>query len=289
MLSHKNLIKYLLTRKTQTNKYITKKYLNYQIYLEKTQNNLIEKQTGGGTGKPAFIVNYQNHAYEFYEDVVDENFFILYSMDKKSKCIVIQFDKEEKTATIQNIEANKSCVLDNHKIGSTLLQIALKLLLGGKFTKKYNIDKVVLTDDSEKYCKAIGESIDMKIMSVLTTGETWYGRYGFRPVKIKGSQVILNEEFNAKYNENIKLMNKLTISDIPLINYFTNCKTIKPEQLFAIKKIILKNPQILLKDFLNKMLKDFDSTCELFSQFYIELFENIGLKQTGTFYGYFLK
>lgn len=46
---------------------------------------------------------------------------------------------------------------------------------------------------------------------------------------------------------------------------------------------------MLLKDFLNKMLKDFDSICELFSQFYIELFENIGLKQTATFYGYFLK
>ncbi len=287
MITKTDIIKYLLTRKTKTNEYISEKYINYNLYVEKTGNNLFNKQFGGGNAKPEFVVNYDSQTYFFYADDIDENFFILYSIDKKSKCVIIEIDKENKTATIQDIKGMKNCLFNKQKTGSTLLQITLKLLLKLKLNKKYNINTIILSDDSFKYCNEISENIDMKTMSVLLTGHTWYGKYGFRPIKYKENKVILNEELNEKYNKNIELMNKITIGSIPLINYFTNIKNINSIQINAVKQIILKNPNMLLKDFLNNMLKEFDLTCNLFSQFYIKLFDDIGLKFTGTFYGYF--
>ncbi len=286
-MNRNKIIKYLLCHKTGTNKYIQKHYGHYKIFIEQTGNDLLNKHFGGGKIlTPEFSVTFDGNKYNFYKDEIDNDFFILYSLDNKNKCVVIEIDQKNQIATIQDIQSEKNCTYNKHKVGSTLLQITLKLLLKLSLNKKYNIKIIILSDDSHKYCPAIKENIDMKIMNTLLTGHTWYGAYGFRPVKYKNDKLILDQTLNEKYNQNIIIMNKLKISDIDLYSYFANIKFIETNQLYAIKQIISKNPDMLLKDFLSNMLKDFDSSCKLFNEFYMKLHDDIGLKNTGTFYGY---
>ena len=70
-------------------------------------------------------------------------------------------------------------------------------------------------------------------------------------------------------------MNKITIKDANILKYI---KITKKEALIrGITKLLEYNPNMLLKDFLNNFLKEYDETCELFSIFYKKLFIDIGL------------
>lgn len=287
LLTPYNIIKYLILKKTITNNYIQSKYNNYQNFVKITRNNLLEKQFGGGKDEAEFIVKYDNNKYYFYKDDIDDNFFVLYSIDKiKSRCVVLEIDLENKTANIQDIKGFNNCVHNKNNIGSTLLQITLKLLIKLNLSDKYKINKIILSDDSYKYCPAIKENIDLKTMCILLTGHTWYGKYGFRPVKYKSNKLIIDDSLNDKYENNLKIMNNITISDINLLKYF---KKLEYDKINAINQIIKKHPEMLIKDFLSKFLKNFDSNCKLFSNFYSKLFDDFGLKFTGTFYGFWIK
>jgi hypothetical protein len=74
---------------------------------------------------------------------------------------------------------------------------------------------------------------------------------------------------------------KLTIKEVNLINYInmtSNEKLIK-----ATKQLIDTNPNMLLQDFLIKILTDFDRGCINFSKFYIKLYDDYALLKS-TFY-----
>ena len=48
-------------------------------------------------------------------------------------------------------------------------------------------------------------------MLILLSGDTWYGKYGFRPYKD-------NYDIN-RYEKNIEIMNNITISDANILKY----------------------------------------------------------------------
>jgi hypothetical protein len=66
---------------------------------------------------------------------------------------------------------------------------------------------------------------------------------------------------NNKYNHNIEIMNKLTISQANIIKYIklTNNDSI----IEATKKILKLNPNMLVKDFIKNFLKEYDKTCSI--------------------------
>ena len=45
----------------------------------------------------------------------------------------------------------------------------------------------------------------------------------------------------------------------------------------ATTKLLYENKNMLLKDFLGNLIKDYDKTCELFLLFYRNLYQDIGL------------
>ena len=109
-------------------------------------------------------------------------------------------------------------------------------------------------------------------MLILLNGDTWYGKYGFRPIdintyeyndkKIKDFFIITknksiafiysNEILNEKYNNNKLIINSITIKEANIIKYIIMTKN--NNIIDAVKKILINNENMLLKDFLKRFL-----------------------------------
>ena len=70
-------------------------------------------------------------------------------------------------------------------------------------------------------------------------------------------------------------MNNITILQANILKYIKKTKNIK--LIKATEKLLLTNPEMLLKDYLTNLLKNYDKTCHMFYIFYQELFHNISL------------
>jgi hypothetical protein len=230
------------------------------IRQNKTQvRHFLINQIGGGK---KLKVIYNNHEYIF-DETMDENYYVLYSKDEL-ECVAVVIDIENKIAEIHVIGNYKSCLDDiNINVGSTLLKITLKMLQ--KYKNKLNITKILITDNSLKKCNE--KNIKLSMMLILLSGDTWYGKYGFRPT---------DERFKIKYENNKKIMNTITLKDIDLIKYLKMAKL--DEKIIRKSEEFIKNhQQLLIKDYLTKFLKEYDKTCKYFYDFYEQLFDDLEL------------
>jgi hypothetical protein len=221
--------------------------------------NFLTNQIGGGK---KLKVTYEDKEYVF-EEAMDKNYYILWSIEE-FECVTVVIDKDNGNAEIHNVGNYESCLATtNTNIGSTLLRITIAMLK--KYKEKLNVRRIVLTDNSIKKCN--NKNIILSTMMILLTGDTWYGRYKFVPTE---------ERFVKKYNNNKKIINSTKLEDIDLIKYLNKTKMSK-ELLQLSHKFINKHPQMLLKDYLTKLITNFDKTCEYFYDFYEELFDDLGL------------
>ena len=70
-------------------------------------------------------------------------------------------------------------------------------------------------------------------------------------------------------------MSTITIVEANIIKYIELTK--KEKIIEDVKKLINLHPNMLLTNFLNQFLKDYDKTCKYFNLFYKQLFDDIGL------------
>jgi len=265
-----NIIKNILIRNSD----ILKKN---KINFFKLFNNY---QTGGGKN---LTVSYNDKKYIFKKSEDVDGHYVLFSKDK-DECAYVIISEEDKIAEIHGLGSYSSCLQEtNQNIGSTLLKITLKLLK--KYQDKFQIKMIILTDNSIKKCNKV--DIKLPIMMTLLTGDTWYSKYGFRPIKIIKNAYGFDEFEGKKYEQNKKIMSNIKISDIKLIKYIK--MTNNPHIIKATKQIIKTSPDMLLKDFLSNFLKNYDKTCEYFSMFYEELYNKIRVYEPHRkFYGILL-
>lgn len=230
------------------------------VRQNKTQSrHFLIDQIGGG--KKLKVV-YNDKKYIF-EEAMDKNYYVLYSKDE-FECVAVIIDIETKTAEIHGIGNYTSCLDDiNTNIGSTLLRITLKMI--EKYKDKFNINKILLADNSLKKCN--NKNIELSKMMILLTGQTWYGKYGFRPTRLFD---------NEQYENNIKIMNSVKLNDIDLIKYLS--MTTLDKNIIKKSKIFLQtHSNMLVKDYLLRFLKEYDKTCLYFYDFYQQLFIDLGL------------
>jgi len=264
--------------------FIVRNYINTNIILP--WNSKIKK-IHGGEYKKEFIIEYKGNEYIFKRLHDDKNKLVLYSYDGELEdCVSLVIDKEKKKVSLTSFGKYSGCFQEETNIGSNLLKITLKMI--EKYKDYFKINKITLRDTSTFYCKT-NEPLDMAIMKTLLTGDTWYGAYGFRPYTLNNE---LSEVGNKIYNENKKIMNTLLLKDLNIEKYLLLInkkfpKEFTKETILNIINYESKKPKRLLKDFLLKFnnLKTFDVTCKYFSIFYRELFNDIGLKLSGDFYG----
>ena len=112
-------------------------------------------------------------------------------------------------------------------------------------------------------------------MLSLLSGNTWYGQYGFRPIKIQNNKYVFDEFEKKKYEENKKIMETIKVTDFDLLKFISMTKN--ESLISATKKIIQKMPDMLLKDFLSNHLQEFDKTCKYFAKFYEHLYNKISV------------
>jgi hypothetical protein len=230
------------------------------IRQNKTQTrHFLTEQIGGGK---KLKVTYNKYEYVF-EEAFDKNYYVLYSKDE-FECVAVIIDKNNKIAEIHGIGSYTSCLDDiNINVGSTILQITLKMLK--KYKDKLNINKILLTDNSLKKCNNI--NIKLSLMLILLTGDTWYGKYGFKP---------LEDRLMQYYENNKQIINTITIKDIDLIKYL-NMTSMNKETINKTKIFLEKHSSMLLKDYLSKFIKEYDKTCIYFNDFYEALFKDLQL------------
>ena len=220
-------------------------------------------QTRGGK---KLTIKYKNNKYTF-EEAYDENYYILYSIDKNPffiYCVAIVISKEFKTAEIHGINNFESCMIQSN---IRLLQITIKMLQ--KYKTKLDINYIVLTDNSLKKCN--NKDIKLSTMLTLLTGDTWYGKYGFRPYNISKKKI--NKKFTEYYENNKNIMNNITILQVNILKYIEKTENIK--LIKATQKLLLTNPEMLLKDYLTNLLKQYNERCNIFYIFYEDIFHDI--------------
>ena len=222
-------------------------------------------QIGGGK---KLTIEHKSNIYKYEQGDIDDNLYILTS-NKGIDCITVIFSKDINIAEIHNITGDSSCLphRTNKKVGSVLLYITIKLLK--KYKNKFNIKIITVQDNSIKKCK--NETIFLSKMLILLTGHTWYGKYGFKPMDIYNTSI--DKIKNKKYEDNITIMNNITIEQANILQYIE--KTNNPKLIKATKITLDKTPNMLLKDFLSNLMSDFDKLCLYFSQFYEDLFNGI--------------
>jgi len=266
-------------------KIIKHKYKSFTNFIK--DSNLIN-QIGGNKLKVDYKIDDNENTYIFEKDDYSD-LYILSSFDKYTKhCIVVSVDKTNRIANINELNGTTNNCLKSTNIknsGSHLLKITLKMI--EKYKDKLNINVITLFDTSFKFCGK--HSLDLIYLSVLTSGETWYGKYGFRPViEISNNNgnninIKINNQLNDIYEKNKKIMDQLTITDINFIKYFIGTKLEN-----TIKKVIQEFPKMLIKDVVKRLLSQWDKTCDIFANIYINLFHDCGLSASGTFYGKFI-
>jgi len=215
----------------------------------------------GGSGRKLKI-DYNDNKY-VYEEAMDHNYYILYSFDKL-ECVTVIIDKENRHAEIHGIGNYKTCIKDvTNNVGSTLLKVTIKMLQ--KYKDKLDIKKILITDNSLKKCNNV--NIKLSVMLTLVSGDTWYGKYGFRPVDV---------ETIKYYDKNKMIMNTITLKDIDLLKYLKMTK-LNEKVIENAKKFIEKHQTLLVKDYLSKFIEEYDKTCDYFNDFYFTLFIDLGL------------
>jgi len=247
-------------------------------------------------GGANITVNYNNTNFIFEESEIDKNTYFLYSFQEEKKrieCLSILIDKKIKYAEIHGIFGNyKPCInYTNENVGSTLLKVALKFLIENK--NKFNIKIIGLKDNSKKVCDS--KNFKLPIMLTLLTGDTWYGKYNFRPIQYEKENYILDKYNTKKYEKNKEIMNTIQLKNINFKKYLLLINKKYPKEFNENKinnvlSLIETNKNILLKDFLNKFHSrvNFELTCKYFYEYYEVLFDDLHLNRIDNEYGLFI-
>jgi hypothetical protein len=200
--------------KVNDNQYIHNLLIQYDYMRFRHHYMRQLKQSGGSKN---YKIDFKENTYTFRR--TEKYTYILFGEDEMM-CLIILIDKYDGIAVITGITANeikcKKFFPDNH--GSNMLELAIKFIKQNK--NKFKVYQIQLSDNSAKLCKG-SSYIDFALFLTLTTGHTWYGKHGFKPLK-KTSQ---NTYFN-----NYKTMQKLRIKDVKFhkiikkMNKFTDNK-----------------------------------------------------------------
>jgi hypothetical protein len=245
-----------------------------------------DNQTGGQKAD-IYKVDYHGAVFKFHrhkdgKNVLSYNLYQLDDDNRVPECAVVFIDIKQKSAHIHEISQINECynikqveILKKKNIkisGKVLVELAVKLIKMER--PKYDIKYITLMDNSQKYCN--GGNIQLGLMHTLLHGHTWYGTFGFKPANIKQNNV--SNELSHAYDKNIRLMKFLKVRDVQkdLRKCYENANK-KLNITIDIDSMINKHKNMLLCDYLEGIIMDYDKNCALFREIYLMLALDIGL------------
>ena len=246
----------------------------YKKFISRRENQI------GGQKTINFI--YHNKTYDI--DHYDETDRHTYELTPKTKngqsCFIIIIPKNEKTkyAYLENISSYEDCLHVGHLRngrGSHLLKVVLAFI--DSIKTKYELKYIQLQDNSNYLCKDKGK-IELSSLYMLTQGNTWYGKYGFKPFDPESESLHLDNYVN--YLVNIKLVNILKIECTNLYELIVQTTHINKNEILTndkITKIFKKYNKKTIKEFFTDFLKNYDLTCDIFYDIYKNFMEHNGI------------
>ena len=288
------------------------KFTNYIDFITKHNINVLEM--GEIINKPFNQIGGQGQIMEFEigtekfiarlvhtkaSNKKDGNVQSLYFMsindvrEKEIVCSIVLFDNDSKIATLQSLSNYDNCLwcVDKDipfKIGDVFVRIIINIC------KKKEMKKIVLTDNSnigcfDTYNKKLDRNKEyvrndkfiLKVLRTLTDGEPYYCKFGFLP---KDSDIKV-------YNHNQKIFKKE-----PLMKNIDLDKLIKdyikePKYIDVYKKIIKPiindNPNIIVSDFIKKILSinltqlEKSIICFILNKIYFDIYKVCGYEYYG--------
>lgn len=262
-------------------------YFNSDFLSKKIMyNNFILNLKGGSD----IYVKYNNTNFKFEESRIDKDTFFLYSFENKIdriECVSILIDKTINYAEIHGIFGN----YQREQVGTVLLKVAIKFLIDNK--NKFNLKIIGLKDNSKKLCS--GKNFKLPILLTLLTGDTWYGKYNFRPIHYENNKYKIDIYNTNKYEKNKQIMNTTQLKHINFKKYLLLINKIYPKKfnenkINEILLLIEDNKEMLLINFLNNFHRknNFEETCKYFYEYYEVLFDDLHLSRIDNQYGLFI-
>lgn len=224
-------------------------------------------QSGGAINSLSIV--YQGETFVFHEYI--QGYWTLSDEDNRD-CVAIGINPKWNEAYINNINADT--VRSGNTImtqqGSHLFKITLAFLK--EYKDRLNINKITLTDNSQKYCPNSTKMIRLPEFLTLLTGHTWYGKHGFRP---------LDSESRADYRKNRDIMFSVRLQDVdfsPILQKMTKLKdkqAIRQDQYDYFMDVYnrLKDGNLLVKDLLQEIFNksSYDFICSVFDRISFDL------------------
>jgi hypothetical protein len=240
---------------------------------------LYDSQYGGNNKTQEIIQDYKG--YKFRINIKKNNDWLIHILTHKTNplnCAVIDIETKSKIAALINMSSYKDCTIPDliNKGGSIILNFIIGFLKLNK--KKFDINKIVLRDNSAKVCPNCPVHIQMSRMYFLLYGDTWYGKYGFRPYSVNQNKP--DEFLNNDYIKNQQIIKNAKVSDIDLIKYFkdaVNKYKLKGINIEHFEKLFILWKDKPLSQILRALLKDYDKYCCIFEYVGIRVFRGLGM------------
>ncbi len=290
----------------------------YELYAPLVNSINIKHLTliGGNKYKDIEFIQ-EFHGYKFRVNIRKTKYDILINIlthkdNNPLECGIINIDRERKLAYLNNISYYEDClepirpdyiknksgslilrfILDFLKRNKTLLninRIALKDTSG--FVKDKSLRssertplRVSLPDNSIKSCPKCKDNIELGKMYFLLYGNTWYGKYGFRPYDIRND--IPDKRYIKSYIRNQKIVIRAKVKDVKLVEYIL--RGIKKHKLKGIDVKYLigkikKWDEKKLSDVLKTIMRDYDKYCCLFTYIQDKIFDELRLQSFHNF------
>lgn len=255
------------------------------IILLANKYDKILRENNNQTGGKLHIIEFDG--YKFKIDISKNEDLIMIELQQSDgnppSCITVLINSDGICA-LHGIGVYEKCVAPTYtggKMGSLLLKFIIRFLQINR--DKLNIKRIELMDNSVKSCPNCPERVKLSNMMTILYGDTWYGRYGFRPIEI--DHIGDTQSYNTKYENNKKIIKTIKVKDIPLLDIIIRSGerakiTINQKNL---SELLDKNKEKLVSDFMIDLLKKYDQHCCLFENMSDELFRVLGLH---SFYKY---
>lgn len=227
---------------------------------------------GGGKTQTIKYKDIDDVEYVFTVDIEQydkESLHISVVNQEKDECITVFVHPETKLAILHNLSYYKGCGKEGFRQpsnGSVLLRFIIYYLK--KHKTVLMINKISLSDRSYIGCKKCDTNIKLARLRIITRGDTWYLANGFQPYDniSKGMSTKLLE-YIKQNNEIIKTL-QTSITDINKIVKMDKINKYNMDDLNRLNK-----KYVLLKDFINRLLKEYDKYCCLIGYIMDDIFD----------------
>lgn len=245
-----------------TNELVHTNFNFFHDYMKININVINNIQYGGFV----YHYTYDGKLYRFNINVEEEDDRTTYAIYNKEEmvCMMLFIPKKEHYVYIETISSHNGCTASCNpktKIG-TLILLATLDLIKKKLKSMYELKYVQLKDNSLFYCKKTKNTIEFDSVYMLSRGDTWYGKYGFKP---NGNDLKI-------YENNQKIVNSVKMKKTKFVQYLNNLLSKE-----KIDKIYDMYKEKTIKEFFYDLTKHPDQTCDVIGKIYEDLMRDNGI------------